>query len=652
MADVVQFKLERMLDELDDLERRGLFSRREIAEIVKRRRKFEYRLKRPSPLKQDFLAYIDYEKNLESLRLLRKKSFSNNSGGKKSKKSVSDYAGVSRILETYRLATNRFKGDIELWFQYLEFCRARGNGRMKKALAQLVRFHPKVPGVWIYAAAWEFDQNLNVAAARSLMQNGLRACPTSEDLWIEYIRMELTYLNKLKARKVALGEDEGTLTRDQRGVDEKQWRDDNKELFMAFNEPGEDDKTSALQERESMGKVDLFREHGLNILQTVYSAAILALPTAFSLRTRLLEILEAIDLPLSDDTRKKILDDMKKEFAKDPQYWDWLARVEIGDIKGINPEQLGKAIQVDQFNIVYEEGLKFLPSASMFNVYVKFLMDAASDEGGDRETNTFLTKHGHAIKVVSHLETVFEKAENLCCMTEDLACLHVSFLLQLRKLDEAKRLVEKLCSGKFSNAVHLWTLRLSIEMRHIQGVSSHNKADQPYIFELLSNVLIKVSILEAENIWLMGLKYFANQRHYFDKLVDTAVLSLAEYGGNDFGFSLSSIIVNYILQRDGVDSSRLVYKRFLALPHPGLAIYRKCIELEMNLASAGDKAGLSNARKLYESALTTYHQDTSLWQDYHSMEFKMGTSETAAAVHWRAMKVLKNGFSLVTSTTL
>ncbi|XP_073118522.1 uncharacterized protein [Henckelia pumila] len=647
MADVVQYKLERMLDELDDLERRGLFSRREIAEIVKRRRKFEYRLKRPSPLKQDFLAYIDYEKNLESLRLLRKKSFSIKSGRKKSKKSLSDYAGVSRILETYRLATNRFKGDLELWFQYLEFCRARGNGRMKKALAQLVRFHPKVPGVWMYAAAWEFDQNLNVAAARSLMQNGLRVCPTSEELWIEYIRMELTYLNKLKARKVALGEDEGTLTRDQRGVDEKQWKDEHKELFMALNEPRDDDKTPALQDGESMGKVNLFREHGLNILQTVYIAAILALPTSFSLRIRLLEILETIDLPLADDTRKKILDDMKKEFAKDPQYWDWLARSEIGGIKGINPEQLGKAIQV------YEEGLKFLPSASMFNVYVKFLMDAASEEGGNRETNTFLTTHGHVIELVSHLETVFEKAENLCCMTEDIACLHVSFLLQLRKLDEAKKLVERLCSEKFSTAVHLWTLRLSIEMRDIQGTTlSPHKADQSRVFELLSNVLVKVSILEAESIWLMGLKYFANQRHYFDKLVDTAVLLLAKYGGSDCGFSLSSIIVNYILQRDGVDSTRLVSKRFLALPHPGLAIYRKCIELEMNLASAGDKAGLSNARKLYEAALATYNQDTSLWQDYHSMEVKMGTSETAAAVHWRAMKVLKNGFSLVSSANL
>ncbi|CAI9783923.1 unnamed protein product [Fraxinus pennsylvanica] len=82
------------------------------------------------------------------------------------------------------------------------------------ALAQVIRFHPKLPRVWIHAAAWEFDHNLNVTAARALMQSGLRACPTSEDLWVEYLRMELTYLNKLKARKVVLRGDSTILAQD------------------------------------------------------------------------------------------------------------------------------------------------------------------------------------------------------------------------------------------------------------------------------------------------------------------------------------------------------------------------------------------------------------------------------------------------------
>lgn len=649
MADVVQCKLERMLPELDDLERRGLFSRQEIAEIVKQRRKFEYRLKRPSPLKQDFVSYIDYEKSLDSLRLLRKKAQMKKTGDRKLKKSVSDYAGVSRIIEIYRLATNRFKGDVELWFQYLEFCRERRNGRMKKALAQAIRFHPKVPGVWIYAAAWEFDNNLNAAAARALMHSGLRACPTSEHLWVEYLRMELTYLNKLMARKVVLGEDEGTLARSGKNAKEEQWRDENKELFMALDDKREDDKLSNLHDGDSKGKFDLFREQGLSVLQTVYSGSIKALPSSFSLRTQFLEILEATDLAHSEDMRNEILADMKRDFSKEPKYWDWLARQELIDLN--NPEtteamtadQLSRAIQV------FEEGLKIVPSASMFDCYAKFLMDVIHFKDQGSQSIEHLSAASHAMDPISHLLVVYEKAETMGCITEDLACQHVSFLLQLGKVDEAKTLVEKLCSGKFSEAVQLWALRFSIEMRFIQKNGTPNKTALSSIFEALRNVLLKVPISEAETIWLMALKYFSAHKQFLDKLLETSMTLLAKDGGSDDGFSLSSTIVNFVLQRDGLGNARELYKRFLALPHPGLSLYRNCIELELNLASSGDKISLGNAQKLFETALTTYDQDAGLWQDYYNMEVKMGTSETAAAVHWRARKTLKKSISLLPS---
>ena len=144
MADVVQYRMERMVPELDDHERRGIFSKAEMAEIVRTRSKFEYRLKRPSPLKSDFLAYIDYERTLDSLRILRKKKASRQlkaqGGNKRMKKSVSDYAGVRRIIELYRMATTRFKGDLSLWFHYLEFCRDRKNGRLKKVYSSFFNY--------------------------------------------------------------------------------------------------------------------------------------------------------------------------------------------------------------------------------------------------------------------------------------------------------------------------------------------------------------------------------------------------------------------------------------------------------------------------------------------------------------------------------
>ncbi|XP_061345521.1 uncharacterized protein LOC133291297 [Gastrolobium bilobum] len=649
MADVVQYRLERMLDELDDLEQRGLFSRREIAEIVKQRRKFEYRLKRPSPLKQDFLAYVEYETQLDALRRLRKRSAARElkkQGNKKLKKSKSDFAGLLRIMEIYELALKRYKGDIDLWFRYLEFCRQRKNGRMKKALAKVIRFHPKVPGVWIYAAAWEFDHNLNVAAARALMQEGLRVCPTSEDLWVEYLRMELTYINKLKARKVALGEDEGTLTHDPRSADEKQWRDENKELFMSLNEKENNDGAN-IEIDESKKKPELFEEHGMNIFRTIYHGAVEAVPSSLSLRKRFFEILEGTNLAHSEDMCKEILNDMKRDFSTDPEFWDWLARHEC-DLENV-PEISEEVIisQVQKAIEIYEEALKSLPSGTMFSLYGNFLMDIAAPKEG--ETN-ITGSSGHAGDYISHLLSIYERAESMGCVTEDLSCKHVSLHLQLRQLNEARKLAAKLCSGKLAESVQLWELRITIEIRCITRSSSPPRdADLLSLFELLRQILVKVPVSKSENLWVKALKFYANQRQYFDKLVEISVFSLARDGGSENGFSLSFAIVSFILQKDGIQQARDFYKRFLALPHPGLASYRNCIDLETNLASVGDNDGLVNARKLYESALATHDQNVSLWQDYYSMETKMGTSEKASAVYWRARRILKDASKFVAS---
>lgn len=206
---------------------------------------------------------------------------------------------------------------------------------LSQVLAQAIRLHPRVPGIWIYAAAWEFNHNLNVAATRALMQAGLRTCPDSEDLWVEYLRMELTYLNKLKARKVALGEDEGTMVREPRIADEKQWRDDNKDLFMSLTDERKNNDLS-VEVEDSEKKKDLFREHGLGILRTVYTGAVEALPSSLSLRKRFLEILEATDLGQTEDMRKEILTGMKGDFSSEPEFWDWLARLEC------DPESIQK----------------------------------------------------------------------------------------------------------------------------------------------------------------------------------------------------------------------------------------------------------------------------------------------------------------------
>lgn len=659
-----------MTDELDDLERRGLFTRAELADVVRRRRDFEFRIRRHSPLRQDFLDYIAYELRLDSLRNLRKRAIiraadsesddddrgSDDEGaskkrkrkrGKKWKKSISDVAGVLRVLDIYRMATVRFKGDLDLWFRYLEFCRDKRHGRMKQVLAQAIRFHPKVPGLWIYAAAWEFDQNLNVAAARALMQSGLRSCPDSEDMWIEYLRMELTYLNKLKARKVALGEDVKMLQKSD--DDAGQWKEENKELFMPLNEKDEGPEDSrsggeALEEKE-----DMFWRQGLLIIQTIYHGAMEALPSSLTLRKKFLEILNSVDLAHSEEMKIEVLDDLKKDFSHCEDYWDWFARLQLTDLnksstlngKDTLSNKLNKSIQV------YDEAVRRLPTSKMHSLYANFWMDVLYP---DREDSiaSFQNSEFDASEFTSSILKVYESAESCGCLTEDLACQYVSLCLKLERLEEAKNLAEKLRNGPLSDAANLWSLRASMEINSFAtaGSSPFSKENLSCLFDLFNTVLSKLPITQTEGLWHMAMKLFSNEKIYFEKLVKCAMLSLSLAGGSDLGASVSSAIVGWYLQRDGMKQARKMYKRLLSLPRPSLKFFQYCIELEANLASLGDNGALANARKLYDSAIDHYPQEREVWRNYYNLELKVGTSETANTVYWRARKVLGDSTAL------
>ncbi|KAG0483958.1 hypothetical protein HPP92_012042 [Vanilla planifolia] len=647
MADVVQFRLERMADELDDLEQRGLMDREKISEIIKQRREFEYRLQRRLPLKQDFLAYIEYEKQVEAYRKLRKKMIlrqieseeDKREAGKKRRrgkqwnKSLSDYAGILRILDLYRKALMKYKGDLGLWFQYLEFCRENKHGRMKEALGQALKLHPKVPGLWIYAAAWEFDQNLNVVAARALMQKGLRVCPDSEDLWIEYLRLELTYLNKLKARKMVLGENLKSLNT--KNIKARQRKEENNDFMELITENNDEKQSETVN--GTLEEQDRFWQFGSKVLEAIYHEAIKALPSSINLRKQFLEVLDCSCLAHSDELRMNILEDLKNDFSHDECYWDMMARLQISDVKTAIEEasqdvhaMLKRAFQV------YEEAMNVLPSEKMFSLFVKFWLDL-------KDPDSIACRHGVEITdFSSSLIKAYEKAEASDCLIEDVACLYISFHLGAGQLQKARKLAEKLCNDKLSEATNLWLLRASIELNSLTDLTASTKKDDFHsIFQVLKNALSKLCISKAKPLWFMAMKLFSSDKVYFKKLVKILEGALVLHSGNH-GSSISSAILDRVLQIDGMQHARNIYRRFIALPHPGLDFFKHCIELETNLASLGDDDALKNARWLYESALQNHCQNRELWKDYYGMEVKMGTSETANAVYWRARKELKD----------
>lgn len=206
MSDSVQSLLEEQIPELEDLERKGVFTKAEIKQLVRRRAGYERALRRRAPVKADFLRYIKHEMQCEALRRHRKRKSGFNRRGSNLAGGPSEHSIVRRIHFIYERALRKFKGDLSLWHGYLDFCKSLGSRKMlSRALAKALALHPTEPALWSYAASWEMESQGNARAARSLMQDGLRYNPRSFHLWLDYFQMELAYAEKLASRRSVLG---------------------------------------------------------------------------------------------------------------------------------------------------------------------------------------------------------------------------------------------------------------------------------------------------------------------------------------------------------------------------------------------------------------------------------------------------------------
>jgi U3 small nucleolar RNA-associated protein 6 len=73
MADKIQLTLEYMIPELEQFGKLGIFQRKEIKKIVKKRRFYEYQFERKDVSINDYFKAIKYEKVLDRRRIIQKK---------------------------------------------------------------------------------------------------------------------------------------------------------------------------------------------------------------------------------------------------------------------------------------------------------------------------------------------------------------------------------------------------------------------------------------------------------------------------------------------------------------------------------------------------------------------------------------------------
>jgi U3 small nucleolar RNA-associated protein 6 len=170
----------------------------EIGSIAKKRSDFEHIINARGSHPEDYMRYIEFEKNVDALRRKRVKRLGVRYKG----------AGQRTIYFLYNRATRKFSGDLVLWMQYIDFARKdKAYKRLNDIFTSVARLHPTKPDIWILAANYFMDTQADITNARSYMQRGLRFCKTSDVMWLEYAKLETIYVGKIAGRRKILGLD-------------------------------------------------------------------------------------------------------------------------------------------------------------------------------------------------------------------------------------------------------------------------------------------------------------------------------------------------------------------------------------------------------------------------------------------------------------
>ena len=112
-----------LLDDLNDIEeeRVNLLEPKEVKELIKKRKHFEYKIQKKTKEKGDFLGYIQYETNLLSLLAMRREST-----GYEHKKSEIEGAIRVRINKLFKILEHRFQSDVSVWLSHIHFLKSSG----------------------------------------------------------------------------------------------------------------------------------------------------------------------------------------------------------------------------------------------------------------------------------------------------------------------------------------------------------------------------------------------------------------------------------------------------------------------------------------------------------------------------------------------
>ncbi|CAF1014961.1 unnamed protein product [Brachionus calyciflorus] len=586
MAEFAQRGIEEMLIEVEKMRKIGLFSTEETRAIMKKRKRFEYKMQRRTKEKEVYLQYIQYEIGVLQLIKLRREKRSIELGKDEIEKEI-----VLRIYKLFRIACFRFNSDVKLWLTYADFANKNfDKERVSKIYTTMLQTHNKKPNLWIIAAKHEFEANESIETARNLFQRAIRFLPKCQKLWIEYFKMELLCIELIQKRKELLG------------IKESESEDKKSEPISRV-----EDAILSCKIVEIIYK-NAIKEFENNVPDLINSFIFVAKDFNFTQN-----LIENMYKSLSEDENLSKIEETQDVLAK-------RHLLEEGEIL----KKCEKSGQIADFTIAeleekansaYLESLEKLNTEKMHLIYIDFLIERL------KLNSQYLSEERF-----ERLNDAFSKTETKYQLKLDYLIEWIRYLIKFKKTTEAYNLVEKYLE-KFKTSKDLWAFYLHL------NIEKTTKENEKNLIDLFRKSIGQIRESESFDLWEIILNWIlADESEYTEKLLQEGSCIMR----SDISLFARLKYLSWAFEK-GVDKVRDVYNGLRQVPPYDVDFYLKYIQIEKSLSKMDEK----RVEKVFEDALMHFGGDNvDLWLSF--IEFKQNINKTqdVANLYWRAMKQL------------
>ncbi|NXM68317.1 UTP6 protein, partial [Serilophus lunatus] len=583
MAERIEQRLEDRVPELEQLERVGLFTRREIRAVLRKASALEYKIQRRALRKEDFINYIQYEINL--LELIKKRRARI---GYSFKKEEIEHSILHRVHSLFNRATGKWKDDVQLWLSHVAFCKEwNAKHQLSKVFSTMLAIHSNKPALWIMAAKWEMETRLSSESARHLFLRALRFHPECPKLYQEYFRMELMHAEKQRKEK--------------------------KVFEQAKMDLGEFNYSEEILNGE-MARI-VYRDAAQKIKGVEFQLAMLSIAKLFD---------------FTQDLQKEILErhsmfSLQNNYAEDPLTWDYLARRELELGSPQATEHTTKQRKVSEMAqreerccAVFDEAVRAVPTEDMWKCYITFCL-----ERYNRKTNSEELKQ----KRLERTLNVFNKAHESNLLPEALYKQWLQLLLESRLSEKAVEVAEA-ATRHFSQSVETWQMRLQVLIQ----------LEREDVTQCFEEALKHVKSKGTLPLWTLWVEWSegTNSKEDTESLYQRSLHATTPAES----VTMKEMYLDWTYRKSGYKKVKRVFNSLCENRPFSLDFFRKMIQIEKEQESCK----MLHLREYYERALREFGStDTVLWLDYIKEELNhpQGKPENCGSIHWRAMKMLQ-----------